>query len=137
MWILIIFLAFLGIFSWLVTHYGWFGNKNEEITTKEKSTANADNEVCCGMHEVCEKDTLINFVNKPEYYDDDELDTFIGKSPAEFTDNDIKLFESVFYSLSTEDVAGWLRSLQIRNIELPAYLREEAMFILSERRQAT
>lgn len=137
MWILIISLVFLGIFSWLATHYNWFGSNNDKNSATETPLQKDDGEVCCGMHEVCEKDTLINFDSKPEYYDDEELDNFSDKSAAEFTEKDIDIFESIFYTLKPEDVAGWLRSLQIRNIELPAHLWDEALLIVSERRQAT
>lgn len=37
---------------------------------------------CCGQHEVCERDSLLAAVSKQiEYYDDEELDTFIGGHP--------------------------------------------------------
>jgi hypothetical protein len=42
----------------------------------------------------------------------------------------------VFYSLQEKDVSGWLRSLQMRGIELPQQLREEALLIVSERRNS-
>ena len=33
---------------------------------------------CCGMHETCEKDSLLAAVSKDvEYYDDEELDAFL------------------------------------------------------------
>ena len=32
------------------------------------------------------------------------------------------------------DVAGWLKSLQSRDIQLPDVVREEALMIVSERR---
>ena len=36
---------------------------------------------CCGMHETCEKDSLLAAVSKEiEYYDDEELDRFRGVS---------------------------------------------------------
>ena len=34
---------------------------------------------CCGQHEVCEKESLLAAVSKKiEYYDDEELDKYIG-----------------------------------------------------------
>ena len=34
---------------------------------------------CCGMHEVCEKESLLAAVSKEvEYYEDEELDRFRG-----------------------------------------------------------
>ena len=40
----------------------------------------------------------------------------------------------IFYSLKENDVAAWLRSLQLRDIQLPENIREEALMIVGERR---
>jgi len=133
MWVLIIALVLLGVFSWLATKYNWF-NSNK---TSDDNIKNVNNdEVCCGMHEVCETDTLINYTSKAEYYDDEELDILKGKSPEEYDDKDLELFESVFYTLKPQDVAGWLRSMQLREIEIPQSIKEEALLIVAERRQS-
>ncbi len=47
------------------------------------------------------------------------------------------MLENVFYTLKEQDVAGWLGSLQLRNIQLPNNLRDEALLIVSERRAKT
>lgn len=135
MWILLIALVLLGIFSWMATHFNWFNSNRSNDLQGNLPVNNENSDVCCGMHEVCETDTLMNYKSKPEYYEDEELDVYFRKSPKEYSDEDIKLFESVFYTLRPEEVAGWLRSLQIREIELPVYLKEEALLIVSERRQ--
>lgn len=37
---------------------------------------------CCGQHEICERDSLLAAVSKQiEYYDDEELDKYIGTAP--------------------------------------------------------
>lgn len=37
---------------------------------------------CCGQHEICERDSLLAAVSKKiEYYDDEELDKYIGIGP--------------------------------------------------------
>ena len=46
------------------------------------------------------------------------------------------MLNDVFYTLREQDVAGWLRSLQLRDIALPDELRDEALLIVSERRAA-
>ncbi len=136
MWILVLALVFLGIFSWLATRYNWFGSSvtdKDETRQEEKS----DSSVCCGMHEICENNSLLSYDTKIEYYDDEDLDALKDKSPDEYSDNDLKSVESVFYTLKPEDVAGWLRSLNLRRIKLPDYLLDEAMLIVSERRVST
>ena len=44
-------------------------------------------------------------------------------------------FEEILTTLRSEDVAGWVRSLQLRGIELPEALRDEVILIVGERRQ--
>jgi len=91
-------------------------------------------EECCGAHVVCERDTLLNSENKIIYFDDEELDALSDSLPADFSDEQIKQLSDVFYTLKESDVSGWLRSLQMRRIQLPVHLREEALLIVSERR---
>ncbi|MDR0972902.1 MAG: phospholipase [Prevotellaceae bacterium] len=94
-----------------------------------------DNE-CCGQHEVCEKDSLLAAVSrKVEYYDDEELDRYIGTLPAQYTGEQIEEFRDVLYTMQEVDVAGWVRSLQLRGICLPDALKDEVFLVLGERRQ--
>lgn len=89
---------------------------------------------CCGAHEVCEKETLINGRIKADYYDDEELDVFVGRPSDSYSEEEIRQFSEVFYTLKDYDVAGWLKSLQARNLSLPDSLRDEAFLIIQERR---
>lgn len=89
---------------------------------------------CCGEHLVCERESLLNTDNKIIYYDDEELDELKNIEPQEYTEEQIKLFEEVFYSLKDTDVAGWAKSLQLRNIYLPEDIREQALMIIREQR---
>ncbi|MEI7504467.1 MAG: hypothetical protein WCJ61_14400 [Paludibacter sp.] len=89
---------------------------------------------CCGAHAICQHDTLLNSSNKITYYDDDKLDDLADTSPVNFSNEQLKLLLDVFLSINDNDMAGWLRSLQIRNIQLPVELREQALMIVSERR---
>lgn len=131
MWALIIFFlavtAVLMIFTYLKRR-----NKDEEIEINYEM-----DEECCGAHEVCDTDSLLTHNTKVMYYDDEELDSLSGKSPEEYTDNQRSTLSEVFYTLHESDVAGWLKSLQLRNIELPSELREEALMIISERRSVS
>ena len=95
-----------------------------------------DGQECCGMHITCEKDSLLASVSKEiEYYDDEELDRFAGKSPDGYTDDEIEEFRDVLITMKPSDIAGWARSLQLRNIALPAAVRDELLMIVAEARQ--
>lgn len=89
---------------------------------------------CCGQHAVCERDSLLNTKMKAVYYDDEELDAFANREPSDYTDEEISQFQNVLYTMKDYDVAGWLKSLQSRDIQLPDVVREEALMIVSERR---
>ena len=68
------------------------------------------------------------------YYDDEELDVFKGRPSDSYTDEEVEQFSEVLYTLQEVEVAGWLRSLQLRGINLPDALKDEAFLIVGERR---
>lgn len=107
---------------------------NGETPEKPPKEIAAD---CCGSHAVCERDTLLSNTDKVIYFDDEELDALSGISASDYSAEQISQIEEVFYSLREQDVAGWIRSLQLRNIDLPDDLRDQALLIVSERRQHT
>jgi len=107
--------------------------KDNEVQTKEITQID---DGCCGAHVVCERDSLLSAENLIFYFDDEELDNLAGKAIVNFTETDIQQLFYVFSTLNENDVAGWLRSLQLRNIQLPSEIREQALLIVSERRQA-
>ncbi len=91
---------------------------------------------CCGQHETCEKDSLLAAVSKDvEYYEDEELDRFRGRGGDEYSDEEAEEFRYVMLTMREDEVAGWLRSLQLRMVELPDQLKDEAFMIVGERRQ--
>ena len=71
---------------------------------------------------------------KIEYYDDEELDRFRGLEGDEYEEDAVDEFREVLYTLQSEEVAGWLRSLQLRGVNLPDALKDEAFLIVGERR---
>lgn len=90
---------------------------------------------CCGQHEVCEKDSLLAAVSRDiEYYDDEELDRFRGRESNDYSDAEIEEFDEVFTTLRSEEVAGWVRSLQLRGVNLPDALKDDVILVVGERR---
>ncbi|MEG2514465.1 MAG: phospholipase [Bacteroidaceae bacterium] len=137
MWILVISLVLLAIVASLLGIY-----RNRAIKKKiEKGELNRFPEVkevdsqCCGQHEVCEHDSLLAAVSKEiVYYEDEDLDEFIGIPSNEYTDEQIEMFRDVFYTMKEIEVAGWSRSLQLRGINLPDELKDEVFLVVGERR---
>lgn len=129
MWALIIFLV-VGALILMLTTYVQRKNKNEEIEIIDHI-----DEECCGAHEVCDKDSLLYAGEEIVYFEDEELDAMACIQPDKYTDEQVQQFSEIFYTLKESDVAGWLRSLQLRRIEPPIEIREQALLIVSERRQ--
>lgn len=91
---------------------------------------------CCGQHEVCEKDSLLAAVSKEiEYYNDEELDRYRGTASSDYSDEAVEEFREVLYTMREYEVAGWVRSLQLRAVELPDALKDEVFLIVGERRK--
>ena len=113
MWILIISLIVLVCIALLAGYI-----RNQRLQKKiERGELDAMPEVkeadaeCCGQHEICERDSLLAAVSKK-----------------------IEYFRDVFYTMQDIDVAGWVRSLQLRGIALPNNIKDEIFLIIGERR---
>lgn len=90
---------------------------------------------CCGMHMTCERDSLLSAVStKIIYYDDEELDRYQGVGASDYTAESVEEFRDVLITLEATDVAGWVRSLQLRDIEIPEELKPELFLIVQETR---
>lgn len=107
-------------------------HRGEEPTAEEKP----QEEECCGLHITCERDSLLAAAAKEiEYYDDEELDRFAGRSAEAYTAEESDEFRDILLSMQTDEIAGWARSLQLRGIALPTDVRDELIMIVAEERQ--
>ena len=92
-------------------------------------------EGCCGQHEVCEKESLLAAVSQDiVYYDDEELDRFRGRESHCYTPQEVEEFEEILTTMRDDEVAGWVRSLQLRGVALPDDLKDQVLLIVGERR---
>lgn len=144
--IILIYLGvILGCLVLLVFAFSLLGHKRyekrvEEGTAKEDETSPFEvtkevPEECCGQHATCERDSLLAAVSKEIiYYDDEELDDYQGIASDAYTDEQAQEFADVFYELKEVEVAGWVRSLQLRGIELPDAIKDEVLLVVRERR---
>lgn len=109
-------------------------NLNHPENSANESESSSD-DGCCGAHLVCERETLLQTNAQIEYYDDEELDSLAGIPAEAYTKEQYQLLREVFDTLQAKDVPGWVRSIQLRNIQLPLDIREEALLIVIERRK--
>lgn len=109
------------------THSDPKSGENEELASGKEELYG---EICCGRHLICEKSLSPLPGEKPEYYDDEELDRFAGRPDDAYTQDEIEEIREVMMTLRPEDVPGWVRSLQLRGIAVPAPLRDELFLLL-------
>lgn len=135
---LIIGLVILGFIAFAA---GFFREKNlkrqlqKGKITELPSIQQIEDMECCGQHEVCEKESLLAAVSKQvEYYNDEELDRFRGKESGAYSSDEIEEFREILYTMREDEVAGWVRSLQLRAVALPDELKDEVVMIVGERR---
>ena len=117
LFVLAVFAAAIGLLS---------RDKEGEGVKAEPSCA-----TCSGDDARCEQDCMLEAaVKEIEYYDDEHLDKYAGRSSDSYTDEEIEEFEEVMYTLQPEDVAGWNRSLILRNVNIPDCLKDELIALL-------
>lgn len=67
-----------------------------------------------------------------EYFDDEELDSFIGRPADSYTDDETEQFSDVLYTMRQDEVAAWCRSLNLRGIQLPNQIKDEVVMMISD-----
>ncbi len=132
--LLITAIILLGIVTYFFHRRDLRKQAQHGVTPQEENTPPQE---CCGQHLVCERDSLLAGVSKEiEYYDDEELDEWRGIEPDAYTPEQVEHFREIFYTLQPYDVAGWVRSLQLREIAIPDDLRDEILLIINDMRKS-
>lgn len=110
------------------------GVNQKESGLDDDANAKDDEGECCGLHLVCEKDSLSPMSADVVYYDDEELDRFIGRDENSYSAEEVEEFRDVLMTLRPEDVAGWARSVTQRRLPLPPDVRDELLMLVNEQR---
>ena len=107
----------------------WLGKKR--LRPEDVHVAAHSCGTCRGGHAKCEQDCMLEAATQPvEYYDDEELDTFRGRSSDNYTDSETEQFREVLYTMRPDEVAGWNRSLALRGINVPDQLKDELVMLI-------
>lgn len=94
----------------------------------DKNCAGGDS---CGVSCFCDDKALKRQLSEDIiYYEDEELDTMRGIAPDAYTDEQIEVFSDVLTTLQPTEIPDWLHSLQLRGINLPEALKEEAAMMM-------
>lgn len=87
---------------------------------------------CDGVNTKCEQECMMEAsIKEIEYFDDEELDCFAGRSSSEYSDDEVEQFREILYTMKQDEVKEWTRSLTLRNISLPDQIKDE-LFMLIE-----
>jgi hypothetical protein len=113
------------ILAILVVAYVLFNSRKKSGAPVEEEHHDVEGG-CCGKHVVFEK----NNDRESLYFDDEELDAYKGKSPEEYTNEEIEEFRNVLYTMKSDEVDLWVQCLQQRGIELPTEIKDEVLLIL-------
>jgi hypothetical protein len=110
----------------------WIGQKlrARKGEIEEEPEAAEPMEECCGAHEICETDLLNKMSEEIIYYEDEELDAYKNFEENDYNDDQIDEFREVLYSLKENEIEGWMRSLELRKIEMPSVIKSELVFML-------
>ncbi|WP_071122405.1 phospholipase [Prevotellamassilia timonensis] len=116
---------------------GWLRNRTLQAKLRRGEISEMPHirkrpEGCCGKHAVCEKEQLMADALAPdiEYFDDEELDAYKGRASNAYSPDEAAQFEEVMTTMRPDEVAAWLRSLQLRGINLPDELKDEAIMLV-------
>ena len=96
----------------------------------EVENDNDENEVCCGLHEICSKSA--QRADRIIYFDDEELDRFKDRSESDMTAEDIEEFRDVLLTLPYDEITLWQESLVARGITVPQIIRDEMIILLED-----
>mgnify|MGYP004629727865 FL=1 len=129
MLILILSIVALGVFAALYSLLSSRGKHDDEPIKVAQTCATCDGTPTTK----CEQDCMMEASTKPiEYFDDEELDSFVGRSAESYTDDEAEQFSDVLYTMRQDEVAAWCRSLNLRGIQLPNQIKDEVVMMISD-----
>lgn len=124
--ILLSFVALVAIGTLLYNHLA----PQKGNTEIEESTNDIPID-CCGAHDVCEVEAMIQNPYEILYFEDEELDRFRQTDASTYTEDDIEEFRDVLYTLKGDDeIRLWLISIERRGVILPPIIKQEALQML-------
>ena len=126
--VFLLFGVLLAMGTWISNK---FSKKNNESESEEEDKLQIPSD-CCGAHEVCEFEEMLQNPQEIIYFEDEELDRFRGISANAYTDVQIDEFRDVLYTLKDDEIRMWLLSIERRQLQLPGILRQEALMMVAE-----
>ena len=104
---------------------------DEQDGTSQQSCADES----CALHSICPSEQLLAGECRQQqviYYDDEELDAFIGRDENGYTPDEEEQWRDVLYTLRPADLLGWGQSIKHRGLVMPASIRDEFLQLAGE-----
>ncbi len=126
--VLIILVLVLAIVAIVATLMEQRSERKKRVEVENEQTEPM--EECCGAHEICETDLLKKMSQEIVYFEDEELDNYKNFEADDYNDEQIDEFREVLYSLKPNEIEDWVRSLDLREIEIPSIIKSELVFMM-------
>ena len=127
MLILILSLVVLGCFAALLGLISHKKTGKDDVILEGSGSCST----CNGDDEHCIHDCILGAaVKEVEYFDDENLDAFIGRESDSYNEKEIEQFREILYTMNQKEVADWNRSLTIRGINIPNDLKDEMIMMI-------
>ena len=132
---ILLLLLIMGVLAIMVSkkHATKVSGKNIGKSTTPTALAEKADDGCCGQHAVCARANLWAVKDKKAlYFDDEELDRFIGIASCGYNESQVEEFREVLYTMCSEEVPQWLYNLQQRGVEVPDELKDEVLLLIDK-----
>lgn len=97
-----------------------------EVVQPEASCA-----TCTGEDSKCEQECMMEAATKEiQYFDDEELDRYKGYASCQYDEEQADEFREVMYTMKESEVKEWVRSLTLREINVPDQIKDELIMLL-------
>lgn len=110
-----------------------YAKKNETAQQNDGVCTTGDCSLCSETAQDCERERRLKDIVKPiEYYDDEELDDYIGRSGDSYTTEETEQFAYILHTMRPDEVRGWASSLEQRGINVPEELKDEMIMMIED-----
>ncbi|MGP1547822.1 MAG: FeoB-associated Cys-rich membrane protein [Prevotella sp.] len=124
MWIFIVAIVVIGT---VAAGASILWDKSDNIEIGKDCTS------CTGFDLSCEQNCMMEAATKPvEYFDDEELDRYKGRTSDSFTDDEAEEFREVMMTMHPEEVKAWNRSLILRDVAMPDQIKDDYIMLAGE-----
>lgn len=122
-------LAGLGIIAALFELFSRKRGKKQEVRELPASSC----VTCGGLDPLCEQECMMKAATKEiEYFNDEELNRFKGRSSDRYTDAEAEEFSEVMNTMKPGEVKDWNRSLTLRGIQVPDQIKDELIDLIND-----